>query len=256
MKERCLVNGLGFIGSNLVKSLERSGSEVIKGNRLGIVPPDIDRIYDLSAYGNMHGQNEVDEIYRANVARVVDLLRTTENYKSCILTSSSAVLLSKQTFYSSSKKAMEDLAQRWVEETDKPVVVVRPATIIGPGEQPQHLIPTLIRSCQTGERMKFVPHPTHDFLHVQDFVDGVMLIAKYANELKGQVLDLGTGIPSSNRMVLDLVEEYTGKKANIEEVALLRKHDTQDWTVPPSLQLMKLGWKRKYTLEQTIEQMI
>lgn len=258
MKETNLCNGSnGFIGSELTRTLKHAGETVIAGDRVGNCPEEVTRIFDLASFGNLFHQTDVKEIYQANLYRVLRLLHQSEDvyYKSMVLVSSSSVLLPHQTYYSLSKKAMEELATKWASDHEQPIVIVRPTTVIGVGEQPSHLIPKLIDSCLNGTEMPFIGDPTHDFLDVRDFVSGMIYVSKRASDLPGYTFNIGSGESIPNWAIKSLVEEYTGKKANTKEIENMRPYDTREWKVDTS-DIRLLGWSPKYTLKETIKNMV
>ena len=157
--------------------------------------------------------------------------------------------------YSATKAGGERIVSAFVNKYQKPVVSVRPLTVIGKGEQGNHLIPTLIRSCQTEEAMMFVGEPVHDYIGVDDFLDGVMLVLEHAKELKGKHIDIGTGIKTTNETVKEIVEKVTDRKANIERTHSLRPYDSFDWVANPEV-IQFLGWKQKQTVEEIIRGMV
>ena len=77
-----------------------------------------------------------------------------------------------------------------------------------------------------GEEMLFDPYPVHDFIDVEDVVDGLLWLAE--RQVKG-VFEFGSGIGYTNQAVKELVEEATGKKANVKEKTGLRPYDNPNW---------------------------
>lgn len=249
----CAVSGShGLIGSHLVKRLKELGHRVIRLDRDGNLPRQVDYIFDLASYGNIYNQDSVEEIYQANLMRVVRLLMRVKKVRGIVLTSSSSTLLPKKTFYSSTKKAVEDLPELF----NLPIVVARPSTIIGVGESEYHLVPKLIKSCLKGEIMGFVKEPTHDFLSVLDYVEAIILIAQNTDKLKVKVLNVSSGKSLSNDTIRKMVENATCKKANIKVVKSLRSYDTKNWKVRPAIELKRLGWKPKVLIRDQIEVMV
>jgi nucleoside-diphosphate-sugar epimerase len=162
-----------------------------------------------------------------------------------VYVSSSSVNLKHQTFYSNTKKAGELIVQ----SVPIPSCIIRPYTIIGVGEQEQHLIPTLIRSCFTGEEMKFVPDATHDYVDVDDVVSGILMLA---DQRRTGVFELGTGVEVSNQEIRELVEEGCGYKANCRIVDNLRSYDNKDWYCNEPAQ----DWSPRKSLRVSIAEMI
>jgi len=206
---------------------------------MGLVS-DVDWIFHLSSYGNMYQHDNRKEIFKANVANTFSLLEATRNmdYKKFVYISSSSVLLPKQTLYSSCKSACEELIQSY----DKPIVIIRPFSITGVGEQPEHLIPTLIDAAFTGKTIPFVPEPVHDFIDVEDVVRAMVELEQ------GGIYEVGSGVSRTNEQVKAEVEFVTGKKINTNIVKNLREYDHSDWQ-------SKSDWLTK-TLTQTIKEMV
>ena len=242
----------GFIGSHLFNRF--ASSDVERLDRSGSVPNYITDVFDLAAYGNSFTDTDEQMIYDVNVTRVVKLLKSCID-KNLIVTSTSSVLLPVQTDYSKSKLQMEVIAKDWVASTKENVIVVRPSTVIGIGENPQHLIPKLIHSCYTGEPMDFVGEPTHDFLDVEDFVDAMILLSNRAKDYKGYVFNVSFGVSVTNEFVKDIVEDITHLRANIKRVTSLRPYDSDKWEVN-SDKIRSLGWRPQKLLWNTIKDMV
>jgi nucleoside-diphosphate-sugar epimerase len=102
------------------------------------------------------------------------------------------------------------------------------------------------------ELVNFVPEPAHDFIDVEDVVDGMLNLSNHS--ARG-IYELGSGKQYTNKEVLDIVEEKTGKKANISKVKSMRDYDTPDW-VSMNFRARGFGWLPKKSLETSIEEMV
>lgn len=248
--EQCLVSGShGFLGKHLVAALEQRQFEIIRLSRDWKEIPEVDYIFHLAAYGNRYNQQDEDEIIRVNLMQTLDLFMTTKNmpYKKFVYVSTSSITLPVQTLYSASKLACEALIRAY----DKPIVIVRPYSVTGVGEQEEHLIPTLIRAAYSGEEVPFVPEPVHDFIDVEDVVEAMIeIVWKDLFFYCGgdTIYDLGSGQNYSNRQVLELVEKITNKKVKTKIVAPMRNYDNLEWKSPQN-------WSHK-SLEQSIKEMV
>lgn len=262
---RVLITGAnGFIGSHLLQRLLEDVVEV------RAIPHQILRNFDLlkgvvfeyqpsiiihlAAYGNLITQQDDDETIQANYINLHNLLKATKDidYEMFVNFSTSSVSLPVETMYSSTKASGERLCRAYAQKYLKPIVSVRPYTVIGTGEPSIHLIPTLLRSCLTGEKMRFVGEPVHDFIGVDDFVEAIRLIIEQI-EIPS-IIEIGTGIKTSNREILQIVEEVVGKKANIIEVRGLRSYDVQGWVADPAI-IKSLGWEQRQSIRDIIEEM-
>lgn len=254
MNDTTLVTGSGgFVGSHLVQALEQKGHLVLRGDRKGTITKPVDYIFDLAAYGNLYHQKNIDDMILTNLIRPVNMMRDADkfDYKAFIVMSTSSVTLPHQTIYSATKAGIEGFAKAWATTYDRPVIAIRPYTVYGPGDNPQHLIPTIFRSCLEDEPMELDPDPVHDYIYVDDLVEGILLMSMKANDIRGQVIPIGTAIQTSNEEIVGIVEMITRKKANIVGKKRLRKYDTKNW-VANIADITKFGWKPRTDITKGI----
>ena len=237
---RCLVSGSsGFLGQALCKELTKQGHSVQALPRDWKKVADFDWLFHLATFGNMYRHSGREEIFNANVVRSFALLEATKNrkYEKFVYISSSSVTLPVQTLYSACKKAVEAL----IESYDKPIIIIRPYSVTGVGEQKEHLIPTLIDAAFTGKIIPFVPEPVHDFIDIEDVVKVII-------EAQEGIISVGSGIGYSNFDVLRLVEKVIGREIKTEIVNSMRKYDTTNWVSPQNFS--------HKPLEQSIREMV
>ena len=77
-----------------------------------------------------------------------------------------------KTMYGACKACGTQLTRHYAEFYN--TVIVRPFSVTGVGEQDKHLIPNLIKSCLTGQKIPFVPAPVNDYIDVKDLCKGVV----------------------------------------------------------------------------------
>ena len=97
--------------------------------------------------------------------------------------------------------------------------------------------------------MDFVPDATHDFVDVEDVVNGLMILSKIG--AKG-IFEFGNQIAIPNEEVRLIVEDVTGRKANIRETKSLRPYDTEDWCCKNPCEY----WQPTKSLRQSITEMV
>lgn len=240
----------GFIGKHLVSKLPGDYITILHNEIQSTKIKSFDYFYFLSSYGNLSSQDDENEIYKANIEDLLSILTQIKDikFKSFVFISTSSVMLKTQTTYSRCKRAAEEILLAFMERHDLPICIIRPFSVTGVGEQPEHLIPSLIRSCYTGTLMNFVSEATHDWIDVEDVSEGILMLSRA--HARG-IFQLGTGIKTTNQQVLELVEKVTGKKTNVNKVNSLRAYDNQDW-VSTNFKARGFGWLPKKTLEQSI----
>jgi nucleoside-diphosphate-sugar epimerase len=230
-----IVGSNGFVGTHLTRYLEEQGKTVVSLDWQLLTDPfairrflqahQPCRIYYLAAYGNLHGQNDVREIYNAIVLKLFNVLEASQEVdcQGIVTTGSTSEygqvfepmfeddVLKPTSFYGAAKAAATHLAQVWSIRHNFPIVVYRPASITGVGDHYQHLIPTLIRSCMEQEPMSFIDEPTHDYIDVTDIVSAISILGERIDEVKGDIFNVGNSFECSNGSILEMIEEITGK---------------------------------------------
>lgn len=253
MNKTFVTGSSGFLGRHLASKLE----DFTPVPHQDIFTTDFsgaERIFFLSAYGNMSFHTDEKEIINANIVDLVDTLESAnfKKLKSFVYISTSSVKLKVQTMYSRTKKAAEEILLAYMEKYSAPITIIRPFSITGVGEQPQHLIPTLIRKIYNDETIDLSPEPVHDFIDVADVASGVLNLSDHC--AKG-IFELGSGNSYSNRQVLEIVEKVMGKKAKVNIVHGLRLYDNDDW-VSTNFRSRTWGWQPTKTLEQSVKEMV
>lgn len=220
----------GFIGQALHMHLVEQGHTVL------CIPRDIlyvrtllksiferhrpDYIVHLAAYGNHAYQQDVTQIMNANITGTFNMLEASKDvdYKKFYNISSSSVTLPCETFYSASKAAAERIANVYWDQYGKPVVNVRPYSVYGPGEADFRFIPKVIKHLFTGEEMLVAEHATHDWIYIDDFITAL---------LAGET-EIGTGIKTSNRVIVATLEIVSSGKLNYS-FGDMRIYDNPNW---------------------------
>ncbi len=266
MMHELVTGSHGFLGERLIsklKSAVRMEREDYRSTRLKVRP---DRIFHLAAYGSHRQEHDCGEMFRANVLGLYNLLVATKDdaYKAFVVVGSSSEygrktapmcegdVLVPETFYAATKAAATEIAIGFAKTFDKPVVIVRPFSVYGPGEADHRLIPTICRSIIRGEPMVFDPIQKHDWIFVDDFIEGVVEVSENAKKLQGQVVNIGTGRQFENRDVLEILEMTADKKANITETKQFHTSDSPVWQADNE-KLEKLGWKARTSLVGGLE---
>ena len=90
----------GFLGEHLMARL----SDAIRQGHQGFVPIDVDIMFNLSAYGNLYGQDNIRDIYQANLVNVINAIESLQPSQKYIFVSTSSVKLPQQTYLPSMTK--------------------------------------------------------------------------------------------------------------------------------------------------------
>lgn len=157
-------------------------------------------------------------------------------------------VLVPQTLYEATKGAGTLLSQAYASTYGLPVMVARPFSLYGKYEPKKRLIPTAIRNAKGGWEMEIAPG-VHDFIHVDDFIDGLLTLIDKGKP--GEVYNFGTGKQLSNEEVVGIVEEVVGRKVVRKAVGQMRPYDSSSWVANID-KAKSLGWKPKISFYQGI----
>lgn len=279
MKKCILTGASGFIGSALIKKLEAKEFVVktiphdilYQPNRLKRVVSNFspNYIFHLAAYGNKYHQDDDLEIIKANIWATINLLYATKDikYEAFINTGSSSEYgikdkkmsesdsLDTDTFYGATKASATLLCRAFSKKYSKPVVTVRPFSVYGPGDDANKFIQVAIKSFQDNLDLKLAKG-VHDWIYIDDYLSGVLKVANNAQKLKGKAVNIGTGIQSTNKELIQNLERIFGKKIKLIEIPRIREYDTSVSWVANNSVLKSLGWLPEYSLTEGLTKTI
>lgn len=126
--------------------------------------------------------------------------------------------------------------------------VIRPFSIYGKNDNSYRFLPLLMKALKDGSEVNLYPG-AHDWTYIKDFCSLTEKIIQ--SDLKGVVLNCGTGESTSNLFFVKCLEEVTGKKINytIKEVKY-RDYDTDFWAADIEKSKKLLNWSPKFDLNK------
>ena len=230
------------------------------------VKPNI--IYHLATNGAYSYQNDANQIIETNILGTWNLLQAcnTVNYDLFVNTGSSSEygfkqfpmreidLLEPASYYAVTKSAQTLLCSHIARQEKRPIVSFRPFSVYGPFEEPKRFIPTLMKALYFNKKMNLVsPETARDQIYVDDVVEAYLKI----EELKkhpGEYFNIGTGIQSTIKDVVDTAVKVTGKTVKFEwEKMASRSWDSKNWVADISKARQLLKWTPKVNLEQGLK---
>lgn len=232
------------------------------------INPDV--IYHLATYGAYSYQKEPDKIIKTNIFGTWNLLRaaSTVNYELFVNTGSSSEygfkespmketdLLEPASYYAVTKCSQTLLCSHIAREEKRPIVTLRPFSVYGPYEEPKRFIPALMKSLYSKESMDLVsPEISRDQIYVDDMVNAYLLVDKLKKH-PGEIFNIGTGIQSSIRDVVEAAVKVTGKTTDFRWGNMKqRMWDTTSWVADISKARKLLGWIPRISLEKGLSLM-
>lgn len=227
-------------------------------------------IIHLAAYGNTNSEVNIDETVETNILGTLNLLFATKDiqYEAFLNTGSSSEYgfkknpmkevdcLEPNSMYSATKASSTYLCQVFSHDYNKPIVTIRPFSVYGPYESRGRLISNIVVSIIKNRPINLSPGKgKHDFIYIEDLVNGYVAAIKNIKKISGQVINLGTNIEHTNRDVIDKLFKVTKKKVkvNINSISK-RSWDSPHWSANIDVAKKLLHWEPKYDINAGIEQ--
>ena len=156
--------------------------------------------------------------------------------------------------YASTKLSGESLSKIILEDANTNLIISRFFTVYGPFGRPDMSILRFIHWIINGEKVQVFGdgEQRRSFTYVQDVVDALL---KMSGLEKSHTFNVGSNMTVSLNDVIKLIEEYSGKSANIEN--LERAYKDPD-VVRPDLENIKkiIGWEPTTKIEEGVEKTV
>jgi len=229
-----------------------------------------DYIFHLAAYGTYPSQQNFRQIFNANTLGTANLLEALNPlpYKAFVMTGSSSEygykskpmkeseVLEPNSFYSATKGAATLIAQAYGSVEHKPTLILRLFSIYGPWEEPGRFIPTAIAKCLRGNTVKVTGgKEVRDFVYIEDTIAALLLAAKKATRLRGQIFNIGSGkqmkITDAAKKIVKIIG--TDAKIAIGDFPTRPWDATTSWQADTRKSRTMLGWRPTTSFDQGIK---
>lgn len=199
--------------------------------------------------------NLLEAARRAEVARFVQV-SSSEVYGSAqSLPMSEEHPLHPQSPYAATKVGADMLALTFHSSHALPVVVVRPFNTYGPRQSQRAVIPTILTQLLDGGPVRLGSlEPRRDLTFVRDTASGLRMAAE--SNVRGEVVNLGTGRDYSVREIAELAARVTGMPLNLEVDADRVRPEASEVShlrSDPAQAARKFGWKAQHSLESGLQ---
>lgn len=231
-----------------------------------IIKPNI--IYHLATNGAYSYQKDANQIIDTNILGTWNLLQAcnTIDYDLFVNTGSSSEyglkqsvmketdLLEPASYYAVTKCAQTLLCSHIAKQEHRPIITIRPFSVYGPYEEPKRFIPTLMKALMFNEEMNLVaPETARDQIYIDDVVDAYLKIDELKNN-SGEYFNIGTGIQSTIKEVVDTAVKIIQKTAPFKWGTMEnRSWDTNNWVADISKARQLLKWTPKINLKQGLK---
>ena len=231
-----------------------------------------DWIFHLAAYGGNASENDCYQMVKANIIGTINLVEAClkTGFEAFVNTGSSSEYgfkdsapsetewLEPNSHYAVTKASASLFCRYTAQSQDVLVPTLRLYSVYGAYESPNRLFPKLITLGLKGEFPPLVsPETSHDFVYVDDVIDAYILAAKTPNQEPGAIYNVGTGVQTTLREVVEVARRVMG--ITVEPVwgsMPSRRWDTDKWVADNRKIEKALGWRPRHTFEEGFHQMV
>jgi len=263
MSKIFITGGNGFLGTHLRERLHGNLYLFSRDESMdGLIEFQPDYIFHCA--GEIYEEKTMVESNILLTHRLLEASRSIPHLKAFIAIGSSSEygrkdhpmtetdFLDPMTMYEATKGAASLLCQVYARSYGVPVMVARPFSLYGVHELDHRFIPTIIRSIRKHKKLLVAPG-VHDFIHVDDFIDGLLLLSVQPHP--GEIYNFGTEKQTSNEALVEIIEKLLNKTTEKSVIPPLHRYDSDHW-VADTTKVRSLGWTPRYTLEEGLTQVL
>lgn len=160
------------------------------------------------------------------------------------------------TSYGLAKLAVTALGRQTRAGLGWPIVTVRPSVVYGPGQKESSFVSRLLSAASGGQSVPMTPgDQTRDFVHVNDLVEALILVAG-APDL-ADVVNVGFGREISLRAAEELLRRVVGRPIPVEFGALpYREGEPMRYAMDSSRMRSLYEWSPAISLEDGLRELM
>lgn len=268
-----ITGATGFLGSHLLPQLIRRGDKVIVLNRESScikekdIAPKVYKEYDIGKtdiedvfaqdnidviihlatdYGKKNNNN-ICEIINANITLPSKLLELGVKHKVEAFINADTSIGSLYSLYSASKKAFIEIAEYFSANHKIKFINFIFEYMYGEGDDETKFIPFAIAAILNGRKIEATAgEQKRDFIYIKDIVKAYTKALEGLKNLKYEFINIniGTGKSISLKEFIALVEEISGKRADINWGGLdYKKNEIFDSRADIGAAKKLLGWQ-------------
>lgn len=225
-----------------------------------------DWIFHLAVYGAYPFQSDVQQMVQTNIVGTINLveacLRT--GFEVFVNTGTSSEygfkdhappeteFLEPNSNYAVTKASATLFCRYTAQSQRVHLPTLRLYSVYGPYEESTRLMPTLIRHGLKGELPPLVNQDVaHDYVYVEDVVEAYLLAATKPSQEPGAVYNVGTGIQTSLRKVVEVARRVMGIAVEPKWGSMPNRNwDTGVWIADNRKIRETLGWQPRYSFEE------
>ena len=262
-----ITGSTGFIGQNLIEHY--SNEEIYAFRRgsiklaLSMFKPDMiincaAEIYDpnLMFNANVMLVKECLEWLQMSPSTRMIQMGSSSEYGPLPHASAETDRINPVDMYQATKGMATILCQGHARSYQRDIRIIRPYSVYGKHEKSHRLFPRLWKAFVLDQPMTLFDGQ-HDFIHIEDFVRGVGMVAAANDVSPGDIVNLGSGKQYGNFEILEMFESITGKKAPVTKAeTMAKKFESEVWVCNTTHAWEKYGFRCHHDIVSGIKRFI
>lgn len=240
------------------------------GKLVGAIRPDW--IFHLAAHGAYSWQNDLAQIVQTNFLNTIHLVNACLNtgFEAFVHTGSSSEYgfkdhapsenewIEPNSHYAVTKASATLFCRYTAQNRRMNLVTLRLYSVFGPFEDPDRLMPALIRHGLKGSLPPLVnPDIARDYIYAEDACDACILAAQTVPREFGAVYNVGSGAQTTLRDAVEVARRVMQITAEPQWGSMPdRKWDTSVWVADNRKIQTELGWHPRFSFEQGFQRMV
>jgi nucleoside-diphosphate-sugar epimerase len=246
------------------------GNPEALGRVIGKIHPEW--VFHLAAHGAYSSQTDLAGMIQTNVIGTINLVNAClkAGFEAFVNTGSSSEYgfkdhaptekewLEPNSLYAVTKASATLFCRYTAQSQNVHLPTLRLYSVYGPYEEPSRLMPTIIMKGLQGKLPPLVsPEIARDYVYVDDVNDAYLSAATRPGQEPGAVYNVGTGVQTSLREVVEVARRVMNITAEPEWGSMPGRHwDTNAW-VSNNLKIQsELAWQPRYSFESGFRQMV
>lgn len=158
--------------------------------------------------------------------------------------------------YSFAKTAASHLVQTLSNTEGFPGIVVRLFLVYGPGQDDKRFLPQIISAFLKDKTVETTEgRQMRDFCYIDDVIDG-MIKAAVADEARGQIINIASGVPISIRDMINKVADLIGRGTPLFGARPYRCGENMELFADISVARMTLRWSPSICIDEGLQKTI
>jgi UDP-glucose 4-epimerase len=231
-----------------------------------------DWVFHLAAHGAYPFQVDLRRMVETNIVGTVNLMEASLacGFEAFVHTGSSSEYgfkdhapseteaLDPNSHYAVTKASATLYCRHTATARNVYVPTLRLYSAYGPYEEPSRLLPTVILRAKEGRLPPLgAPRVARDFVHVDDVVEAYCLAASRKAAEPGPVFNVGTGVQTTLREVVDVARSALGVAEEPQWATMPnRRWDSEVWLSDSRKIRAELGWRPRYTFSEGFRQFV